>query len=139
MTRAIQQSVTFRASPSELFAIYTNSRKHSAATGVPAKVSGKAGAKFTAFNRALRGRNLIVVRDRMIVQAWRASHWKNSDQDSILVLTFNPSADGRRGGGRIDLVHVNVPEHDHKGVTRGWPMYYWRPWRDFLARKAGRR
>ncbi len=34
------------------------------------------------------------------------------------------------------LVHANVPEHDHKGVTRGWPTYYWQPWKEYLKRKA---
>jgi Activator of Hsp90 ATPase homolog 1-like protein len=68
----------------------------------------------------------------MIVQAWRATHWKSSDPDSILILTFSKSA----GGGRVDLVHANVPAHDHRGMTRGWPKYYWQPWREYLKRKA---
>ena len=65
----------------------------------------------------------------MIVQAWRSSQWSKDDADSILILTFNRT----KSGGRIDLVHVNVPEHDHKGVTKGWPEFYWRPWRTYLA------
>ena len=36
------------------------------------------------------------------------------------------------GGGRIDLVQVGVPPHDHRGVTQGWPKYYWKPWRAYL-------
>jgi activator of HSP90 ATPase len=66
----------------------------------------------------------------MIVQAWRASHWKDSDLDSILVLTFSRAA----GGGKVDLVHVGVPQHDHKGVTQGWPKYYWKPWKAYLKK-----
>jgi len=30
--------------------------------------------------------------------------------------------------GRIDLVHLDVPEHDFQGVTDGWSEHYWRPW-----------
>lgn len=37
--------------------------------------------------------------------------------------------------GRIDLVHVNVPCHDYRGVNQGWKNYYWKPWRKYLARK----
>ena len=37
MTRAIQQSVEFRVSPEELFEIYLDSKKHSAATNTPAR------------------------------------------------------------------------------------------------------
>ncbi len=132
MTKPIVQSVTFQASPRQLFEMYTDSLKHSAATGQKATVSNKAGGKFRAFNGAISGRNLVVVPNRMIVQAWRATHWKKTDLDSILTITFSKT----RGGGRIDLVHVGVPEHDYQGVTRGWPNFYWKPWRTYLKREA---
>jgi activator of HSP90 ATPase len=132
MMKAIQQSVEFRASPERLFEIYLDSKEHSQATGAPARLSRKPGGKFTAWGGQLAGKNLLIIPKRMIVQAWRATHWKSSDPDSILILTFSKSA----GGGRVDLVHANVPEHDHKGVTRGWPEYYWQPWKEYLKRKA---
>jgi activator of HSP90 ATPase len=130
MTKPIVQSVKFKASPGELFDMFTNAKKHSAATGAKASVSAKAGAKWTAFEGMILGRNLAVIPKSMIVQAWRASHWKASDLDSILVLNFSKAA----GGGRVDLVHVGVPQHDHKGVTNGWPKYYWKPWKAYLRR-----
>jgi activator of HSP90 ATPase len=130
MSRPIVQSVTFKASPAKLFEIYTDSKLHSAATGAKARISAKAGAKFTAFDGMLVGKNLVVVPGRIIVQAWRAAHWDKSDLDSILTLTFCKAP----GGGRIDLVHVGVPQHDHQGVTQGWPKYYWKPWRAYLKR-----
>jgi uncharacterized protein YndB with AHSA1/START domain len=132
--RAIQQSVTFSASPEELFRIYTDSKKHSSATGSKASVSSRAGAKFTAFEGMLSGQNLIVVPGRMIVQRWRAAHWKKTELDSILILEFSRTAKG----GRIDLVHVNVPDHDYVGVSRGWPKYYWKPWKAYLKKQARR-
>ena len=128
MTKPIVQSVTFKASPDKLFQIYTDSKQHSAATGAKAVTSAKVGAEFTAFAGSISGRNLVVIPKRMIVQAWRASHWKKADLDSILTLTFSKAP----GGGRIELVHVGVPQHDHKGVTEGWPQYYWKPWRTYL-------
>ena len=115
MTKPIVQSVTFKASPAKLFQIYTDSKKHSAATGAKASVNAKVGARFTAFDGMLEGKNLVVVPGRMIVQAWRAAHWKKSDLDSILTLTFSKAP----GGGRVDLVHVGVLQHDHQGVTQG--------------------
>ena len=79
MTKPIVQSVTFKASPEKLFQIYTDSKKHSAATGVKAVAGAKVGAKFTAFAGSISGRSLVVIPDRMIVQAWRAtpSFWRN--------------------------------------------------------------
>ena len=64
----------------------------------------------------------------MIVQTWRAEGWKKTDPDSILVIRFSKT----KTGGRVDLVHVNVPEYDHQGVTDGWRHYYWEPWRVHL-------
>jgi activator of HSP90 ATPase len=134
MTKTIQQSVRLGALPEELFDTYLDSKKHSAATGGPARISGKVGATFTAWGGQLRGRNLMIVPKRLIVQAWRATHWKRDDPDSILILEFRKAP----GGARISLVHVNVPVYDHKGVSLGWPKYYWKPWKKYIqAKKNG--
>jgi len=132
MTKTIQQRVEFPASPQRLFDIYTDSKKHSAATGAKATVSKKAGDKFTAFDGMLSGRNLLVIPNQMIVQAWRGSHWKKTDPDSILIIKFSKT----QKGARVDLAHVNVPDHDHAGVTKGWHHYYWEPWKTYLKKSA---
>jgi activator of HSP90 ATPase len=135
MTRPIVQSVTFTTTPQELFALFTNAKKHAAATGAHASVSAKAGARWTAFGGMLSGKNLAVIPGKMIVQAWRASHWPDSDLDSILILNFSKTT----GGARVDMVHAGVPQHDHKGVTKGWPQYYWEPWKAYLKGKSKKR
>jgi activator of HSP90 ATPase len=129
MMPVIQQTVRFRTTPHALFEIYLNSKKHSQSTGMPARISRKIGGRFRAFNGALEGKNLTIVPDKQIVQLWRASHWKKENW-SILILTFSKVA----GGAQIDLAHVGVPAYDHKGVRKGWPKYYWRPWKRFLAK-----
>jgi len=130
-TKPIVQTARFKAPPEELFELYMDSKKHSEATGGRAKMSPKAGP-FTAFDGQLSGHNLLIIPGRMIVQAWRAVHWPASDPDSILILTFSK----KPGGGQVDLVHANVPSHDHKGVTEGWRQYYWGPWKRYLERKS---
>ncbi len=112
--------------------MYTSSKEHSEATGGRAVVSSKVGAKFAAFDGMISGRNLVVIPNQMIVQAWRAHHWKKTDLDSILVMTFSKAP----GGGKVELVHAGVPQHDHEGVRLGWPKYYWKPWRAYLKNKA---
>ena len=67
MPKAIQQSVRFSVSPKELFETYIDSKKRRAATGGTARVSRKAGGKFSAWNGVLSGRNLLVVPGCMIV------------------------------------------------------------------------
>ena len=130
MTPALQQRVRFNASPDRLFNLYMDSEQHTAATQAKAVVNRRVGGKFSAFGGMLSGRMLAIVPNRMIVQSWRAKHWKKTDLDSVLVLTFSKVPDGTQ----IDLVHVNVPVHDHDGVKKGWAKYYWRPWKAYLAR-----
>jgi activator of HSP90 ATPase len=132
-TKAIQQVEQFPATADELFEMYLDSALHSKATGALAVLSREVGGAFTAWDGALEGRNLMIVPGRVIVQAWRATHWPRTDHDSILILRFSDAP----SGGCVDLVHENVPEHDHEGVTYGWTKYYWEPWRAHLASRSG--
>jgi activator of HSP90 ATPase len=126
----IKQSVQFNAVPDSLFDAYLDSRKHAAIVGSKVSISKTAGKRFTAFNGMLSGKNLLIVRKKLVVQLWRSRTWKKTDPDSILILMFSKA--GR--GARIDLVHMNVPDHDLQGVTRGWRRYYWKPWLAYLRR-----
>jgi uncharacterized protein YndB with AHSA1/START domain len=129
--RSIEQTVEFLVPADRLFDAYLNPKEHAQITGAEVAIGPEAGAEFKAFHGMISGRILKVVPKRMIVQAWRASHWKETELDSILVLVFEPGSTG----GRISLAHVNVPDHDHQGVTEGWEKYYWTPWRAYLERK----
>ncbi len=128
MTRPIQQTVTLKASAAQLFDTYLDAKKHAAVIGSKVAISAREGGTFRAFDGMLQGRNLVIVPKRLIVQAWRSSGWKADDLDSILALKFSDTP----SGGRIELVHVNVPDHDLAGVTEGWKKYYWVPWRKYL-------
>lgn len=134
MPRAIQQHVEFSASPKELFEVYLDSKKHAAATGATAKLSRKIGGAWHAHKGMIGGRNLLIVPGRMIVQSWRAKFWRKADV-SILILKFTET----RHGARVDLIHVGVPSYDQKDVKGGWPKYYWKPWKKYLARKKNKK
>jgi activator of HSP90 ATPase len=131
VTPALEQSVTFNAKPMELYRMFMDSALHSAATGMPAKVSSKVGGQWSAFGKMLVGRNLALLPGRMIVQSWRSSQWKKDDPDSVLVVSFQKQ--GKRT--TLHLTHVGVPKYDYKGVTKGWPKYYWQPWKAYLAKR----
>src|SRR5450755_2775875 len=89
MTPPIIQSVKLDTSPLELYRTYINSKLHTAMTGMPAKINGKVGAKWSAFGGSISGGNLMLVPGKMIVQAWRSTYFKKTDPDSILVMTFS--------------------------------------------------
>lgn len=134
MAKTIQQSVKFSASPPELYNIYLDSKKHSAAINSRASVNRKVGGRFTAFGGMLRGQILAIVPGRMIVQSWRGSDWRKSELDSILTLTFEKAP----GGARLGLIHANIPDRRSASIQRGWHNYYWKPWRAYLRKAKGR-
>ena len=135
MTLVIEQSVSFpKVSPAELYELFVDSAKHTAATGMPAKASRKVGGKWSAFGGMISGKNLALVPNRMIVQAWRSSEWKKADPDSVLIVRFEKTP----GGATAHLAHVGVPSYDHKGVTKGWKKFYWEPWKTYLNQRKRR-
>jgi len=131
MPKTIKQTVTLPASCERLFKMYLGPKAHAAFTGGKVKISSKPGSEFSAFDGMIMGKMLHIIPKRLIVQSWRAAHWKSADIDSILILSFWPEGDE----GRIELVHVNVADHDYKDVNLGWKKYYWRPWREYLRKK----
>jgi uncharacterized protein YndB with AHSA1/START domain len=136
MTNTIHIAARLQASPADVYDMYLDARSHADITGAAVKIAPRAGAKFAAFDGALAGEILQIVPKRLIVQSWRATHWKASDLDSTLILTLIPQA---RGQTLIRLSQVNVPDHDFAGVSQGWELYYWAPWRKYLAgRRPGR-
>lgn len=131
MPKTVVQSVSFNVSPDQLFELYADSRKHSAAIGSKAQVSRRAGGTFSAFGRMIKGKTLTVIPKKMFVQTWRGSEWKRGDEDSVLMLMF-----GKKGrGSTLTMVHANVPESHFASIKDGWNKYYWKPWRAYLSRK----
>lgn len=128
MAGNIQQSVTLPATAQQLYEMYLDSEAHGAFTGHPVTIGDQPGDEFRAFDGMLTGHTIATIPGRLIVQAWRSAHFHEDDPDSTLVLSFTDQGDQAR----IDLVHVNVPDHDYDGVTEGWPMHYWEPWRKHL-------
>jgi hypothetical protein len=59
----------------------------------------------------------------------RSVNFPETALDSVLVLSFWPEGEG----GRVELVHVNVPEEDFAGISQGWTRFYWNPWLEYLS------
>ncbi|MGH8315386.1 MAG: SRPBCC domain-containing protein [Steroidobacterales bacterium] len=134
MPRNITQAVHLPAPPARLYRMYLDAKSHAAFTGAPVTIAARPGAAFKAFGGALSGTILHLVPNRLIVQSWRSTHFGKRDLDSTLILSFWPE----KGGGRIELTHVNVADRDFAGVSEGWPKYYWLPWRNYLEGRRRR-
>jgi activator of HSP90 ATPase len=131
MLKTIEQTNVFPATPAKLYKIFIDARLHAAMTGMPVKLDARPGGRFSAFGGMLEGKMLQLVPGKLIVQSWRSTNFKKSDLNSTLILTFRPHVKGCE----LHLVHINVPPHDFKGVTNGWPKYYWEPLRAYLKQR----
>ena len=126
MNKAIEQKILFQgATAEELFDIFVNPKKHSAIHGgAKVKISNKEGDTFYLLNGNLNGKNLLMVPNRMIVQAWRGNVWEIDDLDSVLALVFSDT----RTGGQIEMVHAFTPNQ----FTELWNEIYWQPMKEFI-------
>jgi activator of HSP90 ATPase len=129
MRNIIRQSAVLPASAEKLFEMYLNASTHSAITGASVDIGDKRGSNFKAFDGALTGTILEVIKPRLIIQSWRSVNFMAADPDSTLILSFTSEEDG----GLIDLIHLDVPDQDYEGVNQGWEKYYWTPWRTYLT------
>ena len=126
MNKAIEQKILFKGTTAEeLFDIFVNPQKHSTIHGgATTKISSKEGDSFSLLNGNLNGKNLLIVPNRMIVQAWRGNVWEKDDLDSILTLVFSDT----RNGAQIEMVHVFTPNQ----FRELWNEIYWQPMKAFI-------
>jgi activator of HSP90 ATPase len=129
-TREIRHVVRFNAKPRVIYQVLMNSKKHSAFTGAPAKIDAHVGGKFTAWGPHLRGVTVDLVKNKRIVQAWRAASWPVG-HFSIATFELKPV----RGGSRLVFTHTGIPAKHARSINGGWKTHYWQPFKQALERR----
>ena len=129
MSKMIKQSVTFNATPHEVYEALMDSKKHSKFTGKKARISRKVGGKFTAYDGYIDGINLKLVEDKKIVQSWRGDEM-DWPQDHFSTVTFEFKK--VKQGTRLSFTHKDVPDKKRDSINQGWKDYYWTPLKEFL-------
>ena len=136
MSKTIIQKIVFKnTTPKALYELYTNAEKHTIVTGAMAKNTAKEGAKFSAYDGYITGKNLQLVKDRLIVQSWSGSDWKKEDVDSTFTLHFESKGKDTL----LHVVHANLPDEHAKSIGNGWHEYYWTPWKAYLTAKSSKK
>jgi activator of HSP90 ATPase len=130
-TKTLRQTVTFKASPREVYDMLMNSGKHASLSGEPAKISRKVGGAFTAWGEHISGINLVLKPGRKIVQAWRATGWW-PDHYSIAIFDIEKI----KGGSKLRFTQIGIPPNRYSGHYRGWIEAYWTPMKEIFARGA---
>lgn len=128
-TKTIKQTVTFKASPHDVYEALMDSKKHAKFTGDKALISRKVGGKFSAFDGYSEGTNLELVPDIKIVQTWRASDWPEGLYSKV-TYSFKEMT----GGTRLSFTQTGVPAELYEEIEQGWRDYYWAPMKEMLEK-----
>jgi activator of HSP90 ATPase len=97
-----------------------DSKEHAAFSGEPASISPEPGGAFTCWSGQIAGRNIELVPNRRIVQAWRVVAWPEGVY-SVVRMDISP----RGKGSRLVLTHTGIPAGSSSSIAQGWPMRYW--------------
>ena len=129
MSKLIQQTVTFNASPHEVYEALMDSEKHASFSGGKADISREVGGTFMVYDNYATGKNVELVPDQKIVQDWRAADWPEGYFSRITFeLTPVPS------GTRLDFTHADLPEGTEDEFTQGWIDNYWEPMKAYFEK-----
>jgi activator of HSP90 ATPase len=124
----IHQETTFSAAPSRIYKALVDLKQFAEVTGAPASGDSSEGAAFSAFGGHVTGRQVELVPDKRIVQAWRAKTWP---EGVYSIVRFELVADGK--GTKLVFDHSGFPEDEKEHLSGGWRAQYW----DKIAKLVG--
>jgi activator of HSP90 ATPase len=116
----LHQEVDFKAGPHRIYEILLDSKQFTAFSGEPAEISHDAGGTFSMFGGKIVGRNVELVPDQRIVQAWRPAYW---EPGIYTLVKFEFKSEGSQT--KVVLDHTGFPEGNFGHLDSGWRMHYW--------------
>lgn len=140
---AIHQEVTFAETPKRVYEALMDARQFqkvvllSAASkqidvaSKPAGINREPGGEFSIFGGYIVGRQLELVPNQRLVQAWRERTW---DPGVYSVVRFELSEQGP--GTKLVFDHTGFPAGAGDHLAIGWKLNYWEPLAKFLAGRA---
>src|SRR5439155_21742928 len=89
----IRHEVSFAASPARVYRALMDAAEHARFTAAPAEISADEGGAFSTHGGHAYGRNVALVPDARIVQAWRVKDWP---EGVYSIIRFELSGDGKK-------------------------------------------
>ena len=128
----IHQEVDFKASPERLYEILLDSNQFSEFSAQSSEFSAKSaqidravGGAFSLFDGHIVGRNIELIPNQRIVQAWRVVDWPAGVYS---IVKFELKSQG--SGTHLVFDHTGFPEKWRDHLAAGWQSHYW----DLLTR-----
>jgi activator of HSP90 ATPase len=94
----------------------------------PTQLSREAGGAFSLFGGIIVGRQVELVPNQRIVQAWRVAYW---DPGVYSIARFELREQG--AGTKIIFDHTGFPKGQAEHLAAGWKGHYWEPLAKFLG------
>jgi len=130
MHEPIHHSVVINAPPDLVYTALTDSAQFSKMSGgAPATIGTDAGSAFSCFGGMIEGRQIELVKNQRIVQAWRVKDWP-AGVYSLVRFELAPEAGGST---RIEFDHVGFPPPGREHLDTGWTTNYWDPLKKLLG------
>lgn len=137
----IHQEVAFKVSRKSVYDALTDARQFNkvvmlsaaAQSGMvardkPVELSSEAGGAFSAFGGHITGRQIELVPNERIVQAWRAASW-GPGQYSIARFQLIEQGSGTK----LVFDHTGFPPDQRDHLAEGWKANYWEALEKYFA------
>jgi len=140
---SIHQEPVFSTNPKRVYEALTDAKqfqkvvllseamKSMGISAAPAEISTEPGGAFSLFGGYLTGRQLELVPNVRIVQAWRAASWGKGDY-SIVKFVLQEDVSGTK----IVFDHGGFPNGQAEHLAEGWHLNYWEPLQKYLASQS---
>ncbi|HKW64756.1 MAG TPA: SRPBCC family protein [Candidatus Acidoferrum sp.] len=138
---AIHQEVVFKVSRKRVYEALTDAKQFNkvvmlsaamqsgmAPGSTPVEISAEVGGAFSAFGGYVTGRQVELVPNERIVQAWRAGGW---DPGQYSIARFELTEKG--SGTKLVFDHTGFPEGKGQHLAEGWRSNYWEPLEKYFA------
>jgi activator of HSP90 ATPase len=105
---SLQQEVDFKPTPQRIYEALLDSKQFATLPGMSAEIDPKAGGAFSTLGGLIVGRNIELIPNQRIVQAWRPTH---RDTGIYSIVKFELKPQGAET--RIVLDHTGFPEGEY--------------------------
>ena len=110
-----------KASPARVYAALLDAKQFGRLTGgLPTEIDPRLGGAFSCFGGHIVGRQVELVPDQRIVQAWRVVDWPAG---IFSIARFELKAEGT--GTRLVFDHTGFPTALKDHLAAGWEEHYW--------------
>jgi len=129
----IHQEVVIRASRDRIYQALTDANQFSKVTELSyhdaaTQISPEVGGAFSIFGGLITGRHIEMVRNELLVQAWREKPWPGG----VYSIARFQLQDGGSGT-KLIFDHTGFPRGAGKHLAIGWHSHYWEPLQKYLA------